>query len=138
MNKRGIAKGKFRADGGNVWSGRKKAETARNNMIDRENSGKEKPKTAKDARKAMIERQEAGTPESLTNSVVNDYMGGSDAAAKQSKAYQGVIDSIKAGKTAHEKGSLADAARNRMIERDAEGHPDIGRDRGKRKAYPAE
>ena len=70
-----------------------------------------------------------------------------------------VIDSIKAGKATHEKGSLADAARNRMIERengnkdkpktakdarkamierDAEGHPDKGGDRGKRKAYPAE
>lgn len=121
MKKRGIAKGNFRADS-RSWDAAEKMNQP----------------TAKAAR----ERMAAGGG-SLTDSVVRDVLGGNMAAANQAEAYGDVIGNIKAGKgTRGKAGNLADAARNRMIERDSEKnrgedkHPDKGRDKADRRAYP--
>lgn len=119
MKRRGIAIGSFRLDS-RKWDASEKMN---------------KP-TAATARGRMINR-------GLTDSIVRDVIGGSMAAEKQSRAYQGIIDNIKKGKhTSEPEGSMADEARERMIERDSmknrgiQEHPDIGRDNANRKAYP--
>lgn len=124
MKKRGLARGKFRMDSGRKW-----------NIKMQEN----KP-NALEARERMMQN----TPKSLTDHIVSDFMGGKNAAENQAKAYQEVIDNFKNGKGAREsQGSLAAAARSRMIERHeqnsqrAEKYPDIGRDKANRRAYPA-
>lgn len=125
MKKRGRAKGIFRWDNRPSWEDEKK-------LIEKKLQGPE----ASRARKRMIEN-------SITDAVVNDYMGGSDGAAKQAKEYEALLKDIKEGKGVRErKGSLADAARSRMIERQAGNKKattggDIGRDRANRQAYPA-
>lgn len=143
-NKRGIARKNFRADGGRVWkpATRKKeaapeATEARRRMIEEQGEEMNRKNAAPVHFAEEVADQQARmeTPGHLTNTVVNDYIGGSDAAAKQAKAYGGVFESIKAGRTKDKKGSLADEARRRMIERE-EAHPDTGRDKANRRAYP--
>lgn len=151
-NKRGIAKNNFRADGGKAWNPGKvefigkrgsreaapKAAEARRRMIEEQAEDMKKKDTAPVHFAEAVADQQAGsnTPGHLTDTVVNDYMGGSNAAAKQADAYKGVFDSIKAGRTADKKGSVAAEARRRMIEREEGGHPDSGRDKADRRAYP--
>lgn len=116
--KRGIAVGAYRLDGGRRWNAAKD--------IDESEASK--------ARERMLKREN----NSMMDDIVNDYMGGSDAAAKQAKAYENLLQELKAGGKHHEQaGSAAEAARARMIERDNKKHPDIGRDRANRYAYPA-
>ena len=71
MKRRGIAIGSFRLDS-RKWDASEKMN---------------KP-TAATARGRMINR-------GLTDSIVRDVIGGSMAAEKQSRAYQGIIDNIK-------------------------------------------
>ena len=78
----------------------------------------------------------------LTDSII-DEMGGNSIAAKQAESYKGLIDNIKGGSgTTEATGSLAEAARKRMIDRErkkvieSEKQPDIGKDKAKRRAYP--
>ncbi len=120
MKSRGFAKGSYRLDGGRRWGAAQKMS---------------KP-TAASARERMIERE-------LTDSIVHDIMGGSLAAVKQSNAYGELIENIKKGeRTSEPAGSMANASRERMIERDSlkyrgiQEHPDLGRDKANRKAYP--
>ena len=62
----------------------------------------------------------------------------------QANEYRGIIDNIKAGgRTGEQSGSLAAAAREKMINRQGGndntengGHPDTGKDRANRRAYP--
>lgn len=118
MKHRGIARGSFRSDS-RKWDVSEKMS---------------KP-TAEAARGRMIG--------GLTDSIVHEVMGGSLTAEKQRKEYSELIDNIKKGKcTIGPSGSMADAARERMIGRDSmrnriePDHPDIGKDRANRKAYP--
>ena len=55
MNKRGIARGKFRMDGGRAWK-----PEARRRMIERSDA---KPTAAAEARRRMIERGASARPE---------------------------------------------------------------------------
>lgn len=98
------------------------------------------------AKKARERMKEYGTNGSLTDAIVRE-LGGNRAAENQANAYHELLDGIKAGKTTSESGetagSLAEQARKKMIERqgsndDTEngGHPDIGRDKANRQAYP--
>ena len=96
--------------------------------------GKGRPQAQK-ARERMENR------ESLTDQIVRE-LGGSRAAEYQAKEYQALLDRIKDGNV-EKVGSPAEAARRRMINRqggndDTEngGHPDIGKDRANRRAYP--
>lgn len=123
MKKRGIARGSFRMDGGFKWD-----------LLDRIR----KP-GATEARKRMISRE--SNKDSLTDEVVKDYMGGRDAAARQAREYESLIKDIKSGKKhSHGSNSLAEAARERMIERQEQNsrYVDVGMDRANRRAYPAE
>lgn len=119
MEKRGILKKNFREDVGRIWekANRTDALKARERMIERNNS--------------------------LTDAVV-EQIGGNNAAIKQVDAYNKLLNDLREGKrTTEPQGSLAAIARERMIERQEETskndekHPDIGRDKARRKAYPA-
>jgi|GEM_PF-6712088 hypothetical protein len=121
MIKAGAANGRFRTDS-EKWDA----------------AGKTNKPTAPKARERMASGQ------SLTDSIVNDVMGGSRAAENQAKAYENIIGNIKAGKgTAATAGNMATAARERMIDRDNEKnrcgneHPDKGQDKANRRAYPS-
>ena len=141
MKKRGIAIGNFRADS-IKWDALE--------VLSKPNAPKARERMAegpKSLTEAVAEQQKRLENQgSLTDQVVNDFMGGSRAAEYQANAYQGIIDGIKAGKTTAEAmepaGSLAGAARKRMIEReqkqsrDNDDYPDIGMDRANRRAYP--
>jgi hypothetical protein len=132
MRKRGTAIGNFRMDGGRRWDAGKRtnqpnAPKARAKMSEGPHSLTE----------AVTEQQ------SLTDEIVRDFMGGNNAAANQARAYSDIMENIKAGKGTREAvGSLAAAARKRMIERDEEKNrftdetPDIGKDKANRRAYP--
>lgn len=93
---------------------------------------------ASEARKQMEERQ---SKSKITDEIV-DSLGGNKISEYQAAAYKKIIDDIKSGLGTNEtSGSMADAARKRMIERDnskylSEGHPDIGNDMANRLAYP--
>lgn len=141
MMKRGIAIGNFRADGRN-WDVAERifqpnAPKARERMAER-------PKSLYGAVADQQKRME--DKGSLTDQVVNEFMGGSRAAEYQANAYQGIIDGIKSGKNTAEAGAvvgnLADTARKCMIEREQDrsrdngNHPDIGRDKANKMAYP--
>lgn len=122
----GTAKNKFRTDNGRRWKAAK--------VVDKTN--------ADSARERMIERENKN---SLTDEIF-DALGGNNAARMQAESMQSYMQSVKEGKkTGHTPESAAEAARNRMIERqerkkpkeDDEENPDIGKDRANRKAYPA-
>ena len=155
--KRGIARGSFRMDGCRLWKnfdsivgqiGKRgkpqkenfavsKAAEARKQMIEKDEEKERAIQAPVKFAAAVAEQQKKGyTSGSLTDEVVNDYMGGKYAAAEQAKAYRDYIENVKAGRTTEPKGSLAAEARQRMIDRDEEGHPDIGRDKANRRAYP--
>lgn len=133
MKRKGSARGAFRMDESRRW-----------NIDDKLN----KP-NAPAARRRMAEGAHSLTEVvaqqqmSLTDQVVNEFMGGSNAAANQARAYGEVMDNFKYGRGAKEPtGSLAEAARRHMIEReekkqDPDETPDIGRDKARRRAYPA-
>jgi hypothetical protein len=128
MSKRGIAKKEFRVDAGVFYDpfgtlGMK--QTKRKRMTEN------RPQAAA-ARERMTDRQEENESPFM-DSIVDDYMGGRDAASKQAASYEQLFDDIKTGKY----NTLAAAARERMISRENGGHPDIGRDRANRRAYPA-
>lgn len=151
MKKRGLASGNFRMDSGRRWDAKQEenqpnALKARERMLEKDAENKKRAMNAPVHFAEAVAEQQARrlTPQSLTDQVVADFMGGFNAAEKQAKAYQEVIDNFKNGKGAREpQGSLAAAARSRMIERHeqnsqrAEKCPDIGRDKANRKAYPA-
>lgn len=147
MSKRGIARKGFRMDGGRPWNpqnrptGKNKpgALEARQRMIEEQAEDEERKCNAPiHLAEEVAEQQEKGSmPGSLTDEVVNEYMGGKYAAAKQAKAYKDYFENVKAGRNTDPECSLAAEARQRMIERDKEGHPDGGRDKANRRAYPA-
>lgn len=137
MGRVGTARGKFRADSSVKWEDEKK-------MLEK----KLEKSCADAARERMINRENRG--DSLTDEVVEYYMGGRDGAAKQSAEYAKLMDDIKHGRImADNPGNAADAARKRMLERDLlknrgqdeeaedEQHPDVGQDKANRRAYPA-
>lgn len=150
MKNRGRAIGNFRADSSKAWNpgkmefiGKrghrtKEADEARRRMIEEQTHHMRQKAEAPIHFEGAIRNQQEGkgTPGLLTENVVNDYMGGRDAAARQAEAYEGVFDSIRAGRTADKKGGVAGEARRRMIEREGGGHPDAGRDNADRRAYP--
>lgn len=131
MRSKGKANGNYRLDSGRKWTAKEKIDQP----------------TADKAREKMIARE---NKDSLTDDVVNDYMGGKNAAQHQANAYEKLLKSIKSGRGSREpEGSLADAARERMKERNRSknrevgennngGHPDIGRDKANRRAYQKE
>ena len=136
----GVAIGNMRLDGirmQDIGKGRPKAKEARERLIDGEAMGG----AVADQQKRLADKY--GTGGSLTDALVKE-LGGSRTAENQANAYQGIIDNIKAGgRTGEPSGSLAAAAREKMINRqggndDTEngGHPDIGKDRANRRAYP--
>lgn len=145
-NKRGIARKGFRMDAGRPWKPKARIDSknkpesaeARQRMIEEQAEDAEREKNAPvHFADAVAEQQKKGiTPQSLTDEVVNDYMGGKYAAAEQAAAYRDFFENVKAGRTTDPKGSLAEAARQRMIDRDEEGHPDSGKDKANRRAYP--
>lgn len=127
MGTLGAANNKFRTDSGRRWKAAK--------VVDKTN--------ADSARERMIEREKKN---SLTDEIFN-ALGGNNAARMQAETMQNYMQRAKEGKkTGHEPESAAEAARNRMIERqerkkqkeDNEKHPDIGKDKANRKAYPAQ
>lgn len=136
----GIAIGNMRLDGirmQDVGKGRPKAKEARERLIDGEAMGE----AVADQQKRLA--NEYGTGGSLTDALVKE-LGGSRTAENQANAYRGIIGNIKAGgRTGEPSGSLAEQARERMIDRqggndDTEngGHPDTGKDKADRRAYP--
>lgn len=147
MSKRGIARKGFRMDGGRPWNpktrltGKNKpgALEARQRMIEEQAEDEERKCNAPVhfAEEVAEQQKKGAVPGSLTDEVVNEYMGGKYAAAEQAKAYSDYFENVKAGRSTEPKGSLAAAARQRMIDRDEERHPDGGRDKADRRAYPA-
>ena len=109
MSKRGIARKGFRMDGGRPWKnldsiigqiGKRgkpqkgnlaasKAAEARKQMIEKDEEKERSMQAPANFAAAVAEQQKKGyTPGSLTDEVVNNYMGGKYAAAEQAKAYR--------------------------------------------------
>ena len=96
---------------------------------------------AEQARARMIEREEH---RSVANAVF-EALGGNNAAQREVEETRRLHKRImETGKTSHNPGSLAEAARNKMIERNKiknrekgqEDFLDVGRDNANRHAYP--
>ncbi len=136
----GVAIGNMRLDGirmQDVGKGRPKAKEARERLVDGEAMGE----AIADQQKRLADKYGIGG--GLTDALVKE-LGGSRTAENQANAYRGIIDNIKAGgRTGEPSGSLSAAARERMIDRQGGnddtgngGHPDTGKDRANRRAYP--
>ena len=136
----GVAIGNMRLDGirmQDVGKGRPKAKEARERLID----GKAMGEAIADQQKRLADKYGIGG--GLTDALVKE-LGGSRTAENQANAYRGIIDNIKAGgRTGEPSGSLSAAARERMIDCQGGnddtgngGHPDTGKDRANRRAYP--
>lgn len=129
-HKVGTARGNFRADSSVKWEDERK-------MLEK----KLEKSCAAAARERMMGRENQGG--SLTDEVVEYYMGGRDGDARNAAEYAKLMEDIKQGRImADNPGNEAWLARREMIERDLlknrgqEQHPDAGKDRANRMAYP--
>ena len=165
VTKKGTAIGNMRFDSIKVrsdWKNEPTAKEARQRLIDGEAMGEaveDQQKQISDkygtggsltasGRKYLdcpMDSDKHGTGGSLTDTLVKE-LGGGKMAENQTNACKNLINNIKAGGgTGELDGDLAAAARKRMIDRqgsngDTEngGHPDMGKDRANRRAYPKE
>ena len=127
-HKIGTAVGDFRMDGGVAWKGMPRENYVREQRV---------MSKAKKSRIKMIEDQEKlHRGQTLTGIVVKEIIGGEFAAVQQVREYEELFEQIKQGKTAGSEKNVATEARQRMIERDKERYPDIGKDKANRRAYP--